>query len=184
MAACCWSGGGGCMHAWSRPWRRWSPTREPRGHLGRRAGRPGPNPVDRLAHHAVRGEAWDKAVTYCQQAGARANDRTAFREAVAYFEQALQTLAHLPEDGNTRGLTIELRLALDSLLRQLGEHGRCLALLDEAEVLVRALDDRAQLGRVLASMALVRVIMGDHDGAITAGQQALALATERGDSVL
>ena len=28
--------------------------------------------VDRLAHHAVRGEVWDKAVTYCQQAGARA----------------------------------------------------------------------------------------------------------------
>ena len=28
--------------------------------------------VDRLAHHALRGEVWDKAVTYCQQAGARA----------------------------------------------------------------------------------------------------------------
>ena len=28
--------------------------------------------VDRLAHHALRGEVWDKAVPYCQQAGARA----------------------------------------------------------------------------------------------------------------
>ena len=28
--------------------------------------------VERLAHHALRGEVWDKAVTYCQQAGARA----------------------------------------------------------------------------------------------------------------
>ena len=78
--------------------------------------------VDRLAHHALRGEVWDKAVTYCQQAGVRAYDRAAFREAVASFEQALQALAHLPEDGNTRGLAIELRLALDSPLRQLGEH--------------------------------------------------------------
>src|SRR5262245_63269940 len=25
--------------------------------------------VERLAHHALRGEVWDKAVTYCQQAG-------------------------------------------------------------------------------------------------------------------
>ena len=40
--------------------------------------------VERLAHHALRGEVWDKAVTYCQQAGARAHDRAAFREAVAY----------------------------------------------------------------------------------------------------
>ena len=46
--------------------------------------------VERLAHHALRGEVWDKAVTYCQQAGARAMDRAAFREAVASFEQALR----------------------------------------------------------------------------------------------
>jgi predicted ATPase len=39
--------------------------------------------VDRLAHHALRGEVWDKAVPYCQQAGAKAYDRAAFREAVA-----------------------------------------------------------------------------------------------------
>jgi predicted ATPase len=50
--------------------------------------------VERLAHHALRGEVWDKTVTYCQQAGARAWDRAAFREAVVSFEQALQALAH------------------------------------------------------------------------------------------
>ncbi len=27
--------------------------------------------VDRLAHHALRGEVWDKAVAYCRQAGAQ-----------------------------------------------------------------------------------------------------------------
>src|SRR5207244_8603435 len=53
-----------------------------------------PEQVERLAHHAVRGEVWDKAVTYCRQAGARAYDRVAFREAVASFEQALQALPH------------------------------------------------------------------------------------------
>jgi predicted ATPase len=78
--------------------------------------------VDRLAHHALRGAVWDKAVTYCQQAGARAYDRAAFREAVAAFEQALQALAYLPEDGDTRVLAIDLRLALTETLR--GEHRR------------------------------------------------------------
>ena len=110
----------------------------------------GAEQVERLAHHALRGEVWDKAVTYCQQAGARAHDRAAFREAVAAFEQALQALAHLPEDGDTRVLAIELRLALGGALHALGEYGRCLALLGEAEALARALDDRARLGRVLA----------------------------------
>jgi predicted ATPase len=91
--------------------------------------------IERLAHHALRGEVWDKAVTYGQQAGARANDRAAFREAVTSFEQALQALAHLPEDSDTRGLAIELRLALGDPLRALAEHGRSLALLGEAEAL-------------------------------------------------
>ena len=81
--------------------------------------------VDRLAHHALRGEVWAKAVTYCQQAPAPGPDeRAAFREAVAAFEQALQTLAHLSEDGDTRGLAIDLRLAAVLPLSALGEHGR------------------------------------------------------------
>jgi class 3 adenylate cyclase/tetratricopeptide (TPR) repeat protein len=140
--------------------------------------------VERLAHHALRGEVWDKAVTYCQQAGARARDRAAFREAVASFEQALQALDHLHEDGDTRGLAIEFRLALVGVLTTVGEYGRCLALLGEAEALARALDDRARLGRVLAEMARVLRQTGDSDGAIAAGQQALALATEIGESAL
>jgi class 3 adenylate cyclase/tetratricopeptide (TPR) repeat protein len=144
----------------------------------------GAEQVERLAHHALRGEVWDKAVTYCQQAGARAHDRAAFREAVTAFEQALQALVHLPEDGDTRGLAIELRLALGGALGTLGEHERHLALLGEAEALARALDDRARLGWVLAGMATVLRQMGDHDGAMAAGQQALELAAEFGDRAL
>ena len=140
--------------------------------------------VERLAHHALRGEVWDKAVTYCQQAGARAFDRAAFREAVAAFEQALQALEHLPESGDTRGLAIELRLALSHPLHLLREYGRCLALLGEAEALARALDDRARLVQVLARMTQALRLTGDPDGAIAAGRQALELAAELGESAL
>jgi class 3 adenylate cyclase/tetratricopeptide (TPR) repeat protein len=140
--------------------------------------------VERLAHHALRGEVWDKAVAYCQQAGARAFDRAAFHEAVASYEQALQVLAHLPEDGDTRGLALDLRLALGRPLNSLGEYGRRLVLLGEAEALARALDDRARLGRVLASVAVVLRQTGDPDGAMAAGRQALDLAAELGDSAL
>ena len=53
--------------------------------------------VERLAHHALRGEVWDKAVAYCRQAGEKALGRSAHREAVGSFEQALSALPHLPE---------------------------------------------------------------------------------------
>src|SRR5438309_6497526 len=37
--------------------------------------------VERLAHHALRGEVWAKALVYCQQAGEKALARSAHREA-------------------------------------------------------------------------------------------------------
>jgi tetratricopeptide (TPR) repeat protein len=143
-----------------------------------------PEQDDRLAHHALRGEVWDKAVTYCQQAGAKAYDRAAFREAVASFEQALQALEHLPKHGDTRVLALDLRLALGCALGALGEYRRWLALLGEAEALARALNDRARLGRVLAEIAVLLRITGDWEGAIAVGRQALELAADIGDIVL
>jgi tetratricopeptide (TPR) repeat protein len=140
--------------------------------------------VERLAHHAVRGEVWAKAVTYCQQAGARAYDRAAFREALTAFEQALQALAHLPEDSDTGVRAIELRLAVGFALLALSEPRRCLAVLGEAEARARTLDDRARLVQVLAQMTVALRATGDLHGAIAVGQQALALADAHGDSVL
>ena len=58
--------------------------------------------VERLAHHALRGEVWAKALPYCQQAGAGPMTGSVPRGGGS-FEQALQALAHLPEDGDTRG---------------------------------------------------------------------------------
>src|SRR5919109_1605417 len=68
--------------------------------------------VDRLAHHALRGEVWDKAAAYCRQAGAKAFARSALREAVAYFEQALAAVRQLPEHREVLEQAIDLRLDL------------------------------------------------------------------------
>jgi DNA-binding winged helix-turn-helix (wHTH) protein/class 3 adenylate cyclase len=43
--------------------------------------------VERLAHHAFRGEMWDKALMYLRQAGDKAYDRGAFREAMIGYEK-------------------------------------------------------------------------------------------------
>jgi class 3 adenylate cyclase/tetratricopeptide (TPR) repeat protein len=77
---------------------------------------------ERLAHHAVRGEVWDKALLYCRQAGARAFARAAFREAAAAFEQALVALGHLPKSRDRHEQDIDLRLTLRIMLSSLGEH--------------------------------------------------------------
>src|SRR5262249_28033183 len=66
------------------------------------AGDRGTEQVERLAHHALRGEGWHKAVPDSRQAGERAIARSAYREAVGSFEQALSALLHLPETRDTR----------------------------------------------------------------------------------
>jgi predicted ATPase len=89
--------------------------------------------VERLAHHALRGEVWDKALVYCRQVGEKAMARSAYREAVGYCEQALSALPHLPEQRQTREQAIDLRLALRAALWPSGDLERILAYLREAE---------------------------------------------------
>jgi tetratricopeptide (TPR) repeat protein len=140
--------------------------------------------AEHLAHHALRGEVWDKALAYCRQAGEKAMVRSARSEAVGYFEQALSVLEHLPEQRDTLEQAIDLRLSLRSALAPSGGSGRVLAYLREAEALAVALDDPRRLGHVSAFLANHFYIMGAHDQAIAAGQRALALATTSGEVVL
>src|SRR5262249_10857636 len=109
--------------------------------LGALAGDRVAEQVERLAHHTLRGEVWDKALVYWRQAGEKAMARSAYREAVGYFEQALSALPHLPETRATCEQALDLRLALRSALLPSGDVGRILAALREAESLATTLDD-------------------------------------------
>jgi class 3 adenylate cyclase/tetratricopeptide (TPR) repeat protein len=140
--------------------------------------------VERLAHHALQGEVWDKALTYCRQAGEKALGRSAYHEAARYCEQALSALTHLPEQRNTREQAIDLRLALHNALLPSGDSGRILACLRAAEALAAALDDPRRLGQVLHFLSYHFYQRGTYDQAIAFGQHALALATTSGDVVL
>ena len=71
----------------------------------------------------MRGEVWAKALLYCRQAGAKAMERSASREAVGCYEQALAALAHLPEHRTLREQAIDLRLDLYSARLVLGQLG-------------------------------------------------------------
>src|SRR5215510_7720765 len=139
--------------------------------------------IERLAHHALRGEVWDKALAYCRQAGAKAFARSALREAIAYFEQALTAVQHLPERRETLEQAIDLRLDIRSALVALGEFGAILDHLHEAETLAMALDDQRRLGWISAYMSTAGIGTSDQDRA-EFGQRALTIATASGDFAL
>jgi tetratricopeptide (TPR) repeat protein len=140
--------------------------------------------VERLGHHAVRGEMWEKAVQYLREAGLKALDRSAYREAGRYYEQALDALSHLPETRDTREQAIDLRLALRSALLPSSDPGRILACLREAEALAVALDDPGRLGKISGFLSVHFRSRGAYGEAIAAAQRALALGRRDGDVVL
>jgi tetratricopeptide (TPR) repeat protein len=140
--------------------------------------------VERLAHHALRGEVWDKTLAYYRQAGEKAMARSAHREAVGYFEQALSALTHLPEQRDTREQAIDLRLALRSALLPSSDSARILVYLREAEALAVALNDPRRLGQISGFLSVHFRNMGAYDQAIAAAQRGLTLATAGGDTVL
>jgi len=134
--------------------------------------------VDRLAHHAVRGEIWEKVVTYCQQAGARAFRYAALSEALENFERALDALGHLPETRESQEQAIDIRLQLRPILQPLGKYQEALVHWQIAERLAEQLDDQRRLSHVYAAMTQYYRPLGRLDEGIVAGERALALARD------
>jgi class 3 adenylate cyclase/tetratricopeptide (TPR) repeat protein len=140
--------------------------------------------VEVLAHHAVRGQAFDKAVRYLHQAGAKAVARSANREAIALFEQALAIVEPLPQTAVTMREALDIRIALGpALIAVTG------AATPEVEALYRrALDTVDRLGDerqrfpALWGLWYVNYTRGRYAEALEAGERLLETARTGDDT--
>jgi class 3 adenylate cyclase/tetratricopeptide (TPR) repeat protein len=137
--------------------------------------------VERLADHALRGQLRDKAVGYLWQAGSKAADRQAYREAALLFEQALEALAQLPESRERLEQAIDLRFEIRNVLQPLGERDRIADYLRETERLANRLEDPRRLAWVQSYLTEHFWILGRYDEAAAAGETALGIAERLSD---
>jgi len=137
--------------------------------------------VERLAHHALRGQVRDVAVKYLRQAGDRAAACSANREAVAFFEQALGILAELPETPDTLAATGDTRIALGPALVALKGPGapEVEAAYLQARELAERLGDATRLYPALWGLWFVNYARGRYPSARDLGGRLLEVA-ERG----
>ncbi|HEU5322111.1 MAG TPA: tetratricopeptide repeat protein, partial [Methylomirabilota bacterium] len=140
--------------------------------------------VERLAQHALRGEVWDKALSYLNQAASKAAALGVYREALNRLEQALGALKHLPESRETLEQGIDLRLQMRGALLAGGDLERVLNYLHEAAALAETLGDRHRLGRVSSFITNHLFVRGDHARALESGQRDLELAVAQGSRPL
>jgi class 3 adenylate cyclase/tetratricopeptide (TPR) repeat protein len=137
--------------------------------------------VERLAHHAMRGALWEKAVRYGRQAGNRALERSALRDAIPHFKQAWVALHELPESQEQTQQRIDLCFEQRNALMPLGEFEQLREILDEAHALAEALGDQRRLGRALSYQANRFWLLGESTRAIEAAERARAIAVTEGD---
>jgi len=137
--------------------------------------------IERLAHHAVRGDLKVKAVHYLRQCGAKAAARSALSDAKACFEQALDIVKTQAETRTTLEQSFEMRLELRPVLRQLGEGRQMLEHLREAEVIAIRLEDDRRRGQVCALMTTAYASVDEMDEALATGSRALDIAKRLGD---
>jgi tetratricopeptide (TPR) repeat protein len=128
-----------------------------------------------LAEHFGRGRDFERAVRYLRQAGEQAMARSAHREAVMQYEQALQALQQLPETPEINAQAIDLHLALRTALIPLGDSALILTHMRAADTLAQRLGDVDRQGRIAAYWTRDLGGMGHYAEAVSWGQRALAI---------
>jgi tetratricopeptide (TPR) repeat protein len=140
--------------------------------------------MERLGHHALRGEVWGKAVDYLRQAGSKAFDRSANREAAMHLEQAIDALSHLPRTEENLVQAVDLRVALWSCLLPLGEQVRGLELARQAQPFVEALGDARRATLIYGLIGGSLANLGHVSEGLARGLQAVAFADSVRDPAL
>jgi class 3 adenylate cyclase/tetratricopeptide (TPR) repeat protein len=129
-----------------------------------------------LAFHATRGEAWESAAKYCLQAGAKALDRSAYVDAISFFEDGIRSLAKQDHSKAVIENSIDARLRLRDALMATGDFPRMLKCLDEAEALGERISDYARLAVINIAKSIVSNFQGNVQEAINAGLRAQGIA--------
>ncbi len=143
-----------------------------------------PEHVDALAYHALRGQVWDKAVTYLRRAGDRALRSSANEEAIEFFEQALTALRNLPESPSALAQAVDIRLGLRDALWALAKLPQVHDHLRTAESIAGQLGDRRREGWVACYLSQHAWSIVRLDSALAAGDSALAIARSLPDRAL
>ena len=141
--------------------------------------------VEALAHHAVRAAMWERAARYLRQAGEKAVARSANREAIPLFEQALDALQQRDANPETLREALDIRIALGPCLGTIHGHGapEKEASYVAARDLCLQLDNRPRLFPALWGLWHVSFNRGHYQEARDLGEELISLARELGDPV-
>jgi DNA-binding SARP family transcriptional activator len=140
-------------------------------------------PAERLAYHALRAQAWDQTVRWCEAAADAAVAVFAYTSAASLYEQALDALSRLPDSPENRAHGIRLRLRLAQVAFYVAP-GRLGEWLEPAERDAQALGNPSLLAYVNLAQASALYIQGRFAEALPLLERIRPIADATPDPVL
>ena len=137
-----------------------------------------------LGRSEGRGEAGHEAIRLHCQAADAAILHSAFPEAVACLDRALDAIGHPPSGRRQLGSAIDVRLGFERALMPLGEVDRLREHLEQARAGALALHDRRRLEWVKVQQMSCDLWGGDAEAAAAAGKRVMETAAANGDARL
>jgi tetratricopeptide (TPR) repeat protein len=134
--------------------------------------------VEALCHHAVKAQEWAKADQYGLMAAKKAFARSAFRDATGYFQIAMDAVDKQPDSTAREQRAIDLRIEARLAFATLGRIEQWFSLCRDAEARSEKIGDEKRRLASIAVRAAALNFYGTPYEAISAGEQAVALANE------
>jgi class 3 adenylate cyclase/tetratricopeptide (TPR) repeat protein len=138
--------------------------------------------AEALCHHAVKAQDWAKASHYGQVASRKALARSAYRDATEYLEIAMDAVEKLPASLERERRAIDLRIEARMTFSPFGRTADWLELCRDAEMRSEKIGDERRRLASIAVRAAALNFYGTPYEAITAGEQAVALADKLADT--
>jgi len=136
---------------------------------------------DMLCHHAIRAKDWRKAFVHGRSSARKCIDRSAFADAVTYFETAMNALDKTRETPSREGDAVDIRIEARTAFMGAGQVAEWFEVGKDAERRAGLIDD---IGRRVAAMtvrAAAQNFYGTPVESVVIGETVVRLAEEWGN---
>jgi serine/threonine protein kinase/tetratricopeptide (TPR) repeat protein len=141
-------------------------------------------PLELLAYHFSRAEAWSEAIDYGLRAAERATELSQFADALNMLESVQSWLTRLPDEPGRRDRIADVMLRQERLCETLGLRKRQVQLSGDLIGLLAPQGASMRLAEAYLRQGDVSTLLKRFDAADRALTTALRLSRERGDSAL
>jgi DNA-binding SARP family transcriptional activator/predicted ATPase len=138
----------------------------------------------KLAWHYQEAGIYEKAIDYLHQAGKRAVQLSAYREAISHMNRGLELLMSLPKSSERAQKELDLLITMGVAWKWGVPDPEGEKTVNKARKLCQQIGKTDQLSQVLGEMLIYCYVRAEYQKALELGQEALSLAEEAGDPLL